>query len=182
MKPERQIRRTKCESCNGNGFHLKRSKQSCHSCHGSGWVESEKFGELICQNCNGDGFCKINDKIQCDHCHGKGYFVKIFEIIHTKTTCPSCCGKGEIASICPKCKNEGYYSGIIYTEDYECDYCSGTGIAPIRGGGIKCSYCDGVGYSETMIECDSCVINKCKTCNGSGKVEHIHESDITPSL
>lgn len=135
-----------CPDCEGIG----RSK--CKSCNGEGFIEGyvHAMTTSACPTCN--------DKLKiCTKCKGKGYT--------DRTVCPTCSGTGEaLDGKCPTCKGVGYIHIVTCTlcggDKMICDKCEGTGITDcdVCGGDsilecpecntpsdVKCSFCNGAG-------------------------------------
>ena len=63
-----------------------------------------------CPTCEGTG--RLGDDLVCSVCHGRGW-------VHKSVIDP-----------CPQCGGQGRMGFSMYGEDYDCDLCGGTGIAP----------------------------------------------------
>jgi hypothetical protein len=162
-----------CTYCGGKGSV--QVQTVCNTCKGA--------GNIICQDCRGSGRrngMTVGSYITCEGCGGKGKYI-----------CQTCLGKGKQFSYetCPKCHGKVlpenlrqptttgipapvnkkgevcmvcYGTGKIETSRGSCGSCGGTGQIVYRGNLTTCSYCSGSGTRVTY--------EKCRSCNGTGKL------------
>lgn len=166
-----------CSECSGDGHTTQQSFETCDTCGGRGYHVRIVEDQLInrdCPVCVGDGGIQV-DKI-CTLCEGLGTVdLDASEEIEgggdresRDVYCRTCRGTGAdiddtgTSLICADCRGRGSIVVTVPAGD----------SSDFDGSDAECPRCGGYGSIAKR--------KSCKKCSGSGKIEEVVETDITP--